>query len=347
MAGVRAIASPSAATRRHAVAEWLRARGSDQELVIVGATYDAALDATRDVVAELGASFGWKRCTLLRLAGELATPSLVNAGRATVAPLAAEAVCARIVHRLGASEGLGRFEPLREMPGLPRALARTFEELRLTGIVELSAADPELDHDLGALFAEYAEELRSQKLADRSDVFVLATEAARTASPMPHVFVDVPLRFSREADLVAALAARSDVFITVATGDERTLAALHAIGASIEVAVADGPLKRVQSALFAEQVDETRGSGKLAVTSAPGESRECVEIARAIFAHAEKGVRLDRMAVLLRAPQAYRAHVEEALRRAKIPAYFARGSTRPDPSGRAMLALLACASEKL
>ena len=39
--------------------------------------------------------------------------------------------------------------------------------------------------------------------------------------------------------------------------------------------------------------------------------------------------------------------MEAALKRAGIPAYFARGSRRPDPSGRALLALLACAAEAL
>ena len=80
--------------------------------------------------------------------------------------------------------------------------------------------------------------------------------------------------------------------------------------------------------------------------SAPGESRESVEIARLVLAEAAKGTRLDRMAVLLRAPQ-YAAHLEEALRRANVPAYFARGTRKPDAAGRAMLALLACAAEGL
>jgi hypothetical protein len=53
------------------------------------------------------------------------------------------------------------------------------------------------------------------------------------------------------------------------------------------------------------------------------------------------------MAIFLRSPFEYRPHLEEALRRAEIPAFFARGATRPDPSGRALLALLACASEGL
>ena len=82
------------------------------------------------------------------------------------------------------------------------------------------------------------------------------------------------------------------------------------------------------------------------VLSAPGESRECVEIARIVLAEAAKGTPLDRIAVLLRAPQ-YGAHVWEAFRRAKIPMFVARGTKRPDPTGRAFLALLACAAEGL
>ncbi len=72
-----------------------------------------------------------------------------------------------------------------------------------------------------------------------------------------------------------------------------------------------------------------------------------MEIARRIRAEAARGVPFDRMAVFLHAPSAYTAHLEEALRRADVPAFFARGTTRPDPAGRALLALLACASEGL
>jgi CRISPR/Cas system-associated exonuclease Cas4 (RecB family) len=51
--------------------------------------------------------------------------------------------------------------------------------------------------------------------------------------------------------------------------------------------------------------------------------------------------------VLLHAPAQYTPHLEEALRRADIPAYFARGTARPESAGRALLTLLACAAEKL
>jgi CRISPR/Cas system-associated exonuclease Cas4 (RecB family) len=72
-----------------------------------------------------------------------------------------------------------------------------------------------------------------------------------------------------------------------------------------------------------------------------------VEIARRLQGEAERGTPFDRMAIVLRATQQYRAHLEEALRRASIPAHFARGTVRPDPAGRAFIALLACAADRL
>ncbi len=82
------------------------------------------------------------------------------------------------------------------------------------------------------------------------------------------------------------------------------------------------------------------------IFSAPGEALEAVEIARRILRFADEGVPFDRMAILLRSPERYQPVIEDALRRAKIPAYFSRGTARPDPGGRAFLALLACAAEK-
>ena len=81
--------------------------------------------------------------------------------------------------------------------------------------------------------------------------------------------------------------------------------------------------------------------------SAPGESRECVEIARLVQREAATGVPLDRMAVVLRSPQVYSGLLETALRRAGVEAWFVRGTRAPDPAGRAFLALLATAAEQL
>ena len=110
----------------------------------------------------------------------------------------------------------------------------------------------------------------------------------------------------------------------------------------------DSSLARLGFYLFSETTPpEGEPDDEVVFFSAPGEERESVEIARRILAEAKKGIPFDRMAVLLRAPETYAALMEAALGRAGIPAYFARGSRRPDPSGRALLALLACAAEGL
>ena len=51
--------------------------------------------------------------------------------------------------------------------------------------------------------------------------------------------------------------------------------------------------------------------------------------------------------MLLHAPADYVPHLEEAFARADVPYFFARGTRRPHPGGRALLALLACAAEGL
>ncbi|HSF48665.1 MAG TPA: PD-(D/E)XK nuclease family protein, partial [Burkholderiales bacterium] len=79
--------------------------------------------------------------------------------------------------------------------------------------------------------------------------------------------------------------------------------------------------------------------------SAPGEGRECVEIARRILKEAERGVRFDEMAIVIRSTQQYVGLLEHGLTRAGISAYFERGTRRPDPTGRAFLTLLNCATE--
>jgi hypothetical protein len=81
--------------------------------------------------------------------------------------------------------------------------------------------------------------------------------------------------------------------------------------------------------------------------SAPGEGREAVEIVRRMLDEAEAGVPFDEMAVFLRTPQHYLGLLEHACARAGVPAYFDRGIRRPDPAGRAFIALLSCAVEGL
>jgi CRISPR/Cas system-associated exonuclease Cas4 (RecB family) len=68
---------------------------------------------------------------------------------------------------------------------------------------------------------------------------------------------------------------------------------------------------------------------------------------RRILDEAAQGVRFDEMAVLLRTPRQYLGLLEHACARGDVPVYFDRGTRRPDPAGRAFVALLACAVDGL
>jgi ATP-dependent helicase/nuclease subunit B len=337
--------SPSAETRLARAAAWLAER-SEVRVTIIGATLEAAAEVARRALELTArkASLGWERTTLGVHAASLARPELARLGLVPVSGLAFEALAARVVH--DERERLERLRPIVGTPGLPRALARTILELRLAG----SPALP--DRDLVHLGAAFERTLEAAGLADRARMFELATAKASTAQPCALLFVDVVLRYQMERDFVAALVTLAPATLaTVAAGDARTLAltrsALHVTENETHIPGPTTALSRLQAGLFGkEQAPSPAGKDEIAVLSAPGESRECVEIARVVLREAEAGTPFDRMAILLRAPQ-YGPHLEEAFRRARIPAFFARGTQRPAPAGRALLALLSCAAEGL
>src|SRR6185312_7659012 len=74
---------------------------------------------------------------------------------------------------------------------------------------------------------------------------------------------------------------------------------------------------------------------------------EAVEIVRRLLDEAQAGVPFDEMAVFLRAPDHYLGLLEHACARGGVPVYFDRGTRRPDPAGRAFIALLSCGVEGL
>ena len=146
------------------------------------------------------------------------------------------------------------------------------------------------------------------------------------------------------------MAAASAALATAPAKDEATREVWSAAGAAIETAppAGSGDLASIHTHLFSEDALPPRDSdGSFEFFSAPGEGRECVEIARRVLREARRGVRFDEMAVLVRAPVHYLGLLEHALERAGVPAYFERGTRRPHAGGRAFLALLACGAEGL
>ncbi len=321
--------------------------------LIVAATLEAARSAVYRALPPDTVAFGWHAMTLELLARRLAVPVLAADGQAPVSGAGLQAVVARVLGRLGAGGELGRYQGLADKPGLAPAIGRTLAELRMCRVSP--GALEEAAPDLARIRAEYEAELGRLGLADRAGVLAAAVRAvdqgAALVDGVPCVLVDVAIRAPLERELVAALGGRAaSVWCTAARGDGRTIASLAAALAvdprSCDAPDADTALRRAQRNLFAGTPDLPAEDASIAVFSAPGESRECVEIARRIVEQARAGTRFDRMAVLLRVPAQYRSHLVEAFRRAGIPGHFTRGTVRPDPSGRALLTLLDCAEER-
>jgi ATP-dependent helicase/nuclease subunit B len=353
------IESQRASDRIAAATEWLRLLPPDAEALIVAANWDAADDLVRGLADESGAAFAIHRLTLDRTISILAAESLAECELAPALGLTVTAIAARAIHFVGRANALGYFAPLTDHHGFASALARTITELRLSKVtVEQIRSLDGVGAPLAALLEQYEKELAAAKLADRAAMIAIASEAILLDPPpryvgLPTLFLDVPIRNCAESNFIAHLTARAPVvMVTVAAGDSRTLNYANSVFTNSARLKAPEPsessLVRLQDYLFGTVTPPERArDASVQIFSAPGEARECVEIAREIHKQAHGGVPFDRMAILLRAPAPYNAHLEEALARAGVPAYFARGSSRPEPGGRALLTLLNCAAERL
>ncbi|MBO0737948.1 MAG: PD-(D/E)XK nuclease family protein [Alphaproteobacteria bacterium] len=336
---------------------WLQARGNAEKVVILGASLDAANEIARGMAKTNGAVFGWYRLTLAQLAASVALPALTDRGMVPLSPIGAEAMTVRLVHRLKSEGRIGRFGPIGDTPGLPRAIAGVITELRLAQLPPeaLVSAAP----DVAPLLSAYEAELAEMALIDWPGVLAHAAEdaGAHGFSGLPLLMLDVPVANAAELAFVRALATQApEILATVPAADEWTLARLRdELRWPVEDldlrprSVPDARLNRLQHLLFKEAGSAAVGkpAASVEIFSAPGEGREGVEIARRVLSRAREGVPFDRIAILLRSPEEYRAHLEEAFDRAGIPVHFARGARRPDAAGRAFYALLKCAAEGL
>jgi RecB family exonuclease len=345
---------------------WLKDRPAAEELLIVGATLDAANELAREVAKWKGAAFGWHRLTLSQLAFAVAAPVLAARGLTPLSRIGADAIVARLVHRINAEGGLKHYQPVVGTPGFPRAVAGVIAEVRLAKIRPERTAD--FSPHIAPLVIAYELELREAGLTDWAGVLAVATEAANAVGRsrsrlvgLPMLLLDVPIGNETELEFVDALASAStEALVTAPAADQATLVRLGGrLGARVkdldqESGREEGDsrgtpaLRNLQRRLFKEEGSIKAGADEtVEVFSAPGEGRECVEIARCVLSLARRGIAFDRIAVLLRSPEAYRAYLEEAFNRAGIAAHYARGAVRPDPAGRAFCALLKCATEDL
>jgi RecB family exonuclease len=356
MPGHRIVVAPRAASRREQALSWLAEVEGEGPVLLVSTALEAADHFLRELASERGSLFGFRRATLDSLAYRLALPALAREGMTTASRLAQEAVTARLLHVMAAEKRLGPLAEVASGPGLVRALTSTLHECRLHQVSpeELSKLG-ELGETLGLLLRHYEEMARDQGVADRALTFSLAREGASSVEG-PVLFLDVPLENPLEAALLEAIAGRSNAAPVLATAvdfDEATIPRLtRALGcepdAAVDVASSDSALVDLQRHVFVETAPSRRDRPEdVVVLSAPGEAQEAAELARAIQRETEGGLAFDRVAVLLRSPEVYTPLLEDAFDRASIPAYFENGTKRPDPAGRAFLALLDCAAEEL
>jgi ATP-dependent helicase/nuclease subunit B len=358
---VQLFSSSSSAVRKRAAAQFLDSLPSGHETVIAAASRGAADDLARLVARSRGASFGWHRFSVLQLAARLALTDLAHRGCSPSSPLGGEAVTARAIFDVIGSGALRYFAPVAETPGFPRALAKTVNELRLAGVrgATLKGHGAGGD-DLAHLIDQIEEEFRDAGAADRALLLATAVSALESGpadavdlvSGSALVLLDPVVAAEAEARFVATLArTAASALITLPAGDETAERFLTSkLDAPLRSAEDDDPgaLGRLRSRIFSPELTATgEDAPEVQLFSAPGEARESVEIARRILEEARRGVPFDEMAVLVRAPQQYLGLLEHALARAGVAAWFDRGTRRPDPAGRALLALLHCAEEGL
>jgi ATP-dependent helicase/nuclease subunit B len=297
---------------------------------------EAALAACGDALPGVH-RFAFRELVLELSAAELNRRGLVPVGR-----VVREALAARVTEAAVRAGALGYLAGVAGYPGFPKAVAATLEELRLNSVTpEALRACGDSGGDLAHLLAAYTAELEARGFADHAARVALALAATPTAlADRAIVALDVQPRTAMERELLAVVlkSARAHLELGFAsnghggqpTDDAATSLCLlqrHLFGAD---PVAAGPL-----------------DPSVAIFSTSGEALECVEIARRILALAASGVRFDQCAILVRSPERYLPLVAEALRRAGIPSWCARAARRPDPAGRAFLALLHCAEERL
>jgi RecB family exonuclease len=357
--------SPAAAERLGAARAFIERLPAATEILLVGASRDAVDDLARQITLARGTTFGLHRASLMQLVVRLAATEMARLRVAPATTLGVEAVAARVSFEALRERALQYFEPVARFAGFARALAATVSELRLAGAQPgVLAALGGSARDVEELALRFERQLEAAKVADRAVLLAMATRALAEGAhdslrQMPMILLDVAFEGPAWRGLADALICASPAaLITIPAGDEASREVADSLGARHQPGgesardgaqdIGGSDLGRARDFLFAAAAPPPgEGCGDVAFFSAPGEGRETIEIARRLLDEARAGTPFDEMAVFLRAPEVYASLLEVALRRAGIPAWFARGTSRPDPSGRAFLALLDCTLEGL
>ena len=313
------------------VAEWVQWGAAVLVLAPVREAADeVALEACGDAL------IGVHRLAFRELVLELSAAELNRRALVPVGRLVREALAARVTQEAAAGGRLAYLGPVAGFPGFPRALADTFEELRLNTVPLDQLRDcGESGADLALLLRAYQDELTRRGFADHATRVELA--GLGTAGHLREkavVALDLAPRTRSERELLTLIlnTARAHLDLRIGEGEAAPRSALESL----------------QRYLFSgDAVPVREADTSVEIFSTSGEALECVEIARRIGAAVERGVPFDQIAIPVRSPERYQPLVVEGLRRAGIPVHCTRGTRRPDVGGRSFLALLHCAEERL
>ena len=221
------------------------------------------------------------------------------------------------------------YGPFRDRPGFAPALAETFRELRAFGIEPealsaLAEGEPRV-REMAQIYQRVLERQRDEDAVDPASVFA----SARFSGRFDAVLVDVPCDTPMEWSFVArACEAARSVQVVLRTGDPRLSRWEELLGVTAETV---------------EPADDPKAGAVVDWFASASEFQEATEVARRID---RADTPFDRIAVVAR-NRSQQAALQAALTAAEIPAFWARGVRRPDPRGRAFLALLDCAEENL
>lgn len=168
-----------------------------------------------ELIAEGDSRFGLMRFTLNRLAALSAAPELARRGAAPTTSLSLSAVVTRAVDSVVKAGEAGRFTLVASRPGFPRALARTFDDLRAACVPFSRLGEVPSVAPLAPYLQAIETELEESRLVDRAEVFNIAHRTLSDAWPwpkdLPVLLLDLPLWDICEQRLLAAVLPRSMV----------------------------------------------------------------------------------------------------------------------------------------
>jgi hypothetical protein len=343
------VVAASAEHRLDAVLDALDAHSDRRDVLVLATTQAAAEALVHRWAVRRGAMFGVRGESIDGAARRLSRERLALRGLVPAAAWTLEAVVRAVVRSAEADGSLGRLATMARTPGFARKVTSTIDELRRArvGVASLRAAGAMA---LADLLVRFEAELERARIVDDAGVIEAAAQAAHALPTLSALaLVDHAIGSEVEAAFVRALLSRAHGAIaTLPPGEDRTEQYFGALGAQRRVleTPGEGALARLQRNLFVRAEPSAQpASREVEFFSAPGEARECVEIAREILDEARRGTPLERIAVAVRSPAVYMPLLDASLERAGLASASEPSAAPTRGHGRALVRLLSCRLE--